>query len=211
MKRYAALFVLGGFCLAATAAADKKVTFLDLQDKANHKLKEEFHGRSDGNTLESLKPGEHTLAGVKFKIGEKFLQLGSTNLPEMPEKIEGIKVEQKFTKLHILHATGWNVDDDATIGEYTITWDDETSITIPIRYGKDVLDWWADDTTPEPTEAKVAWKGENEATKKAKKKIRLYLTTWENPKPEKKVAKIDFTTTKQTMAAPFCVAMTLEE
>jgi hypothetical protein len=191
-------------------ADDKKFTYLDLQPKANHKLKDSLHNRTGNNNLAELKDGEQTLEGVKFKIGEKLLQLGSTNLQDMPEKIEGIKVDKTFAKLHILQATGWFAEDDAIIGEYTVTWDDDTSTTIPIRYGKDVLDWWFDDNSPEPSEAKVAWKGENEDSKAGNKKVRLYMTTWENPKPDKKVVSIDFSTTKQTQAAPFCVALTIE-
>jgi hypothetical protein len=42
-------------------------------------------------------------------------------------------------------------------------------------------------------------------------KIRLYLTTWENPKPDKKITAIDYSTTKETPCAPFCVAMSAEE
>ena len=36
-------------------------------------------------------------------------------------------------------------------------------------------------------------------------------TTWDNPKPDKKVKTLDYSTTKETICAPFCVAMTVEE
>jgi hypothetical protein len=57
---------------------------------------------------------------------------------------------------------------------------------------------------------KIAWRGANKQAAAQGKKIRLYLATWENPKPEKKVKTIDFTTTKETPCAPFCVAITAE-
>jgi hypothetical protein len=42
-------------------------------------------------------------------------------------------------------------------------------------------------------------------------RVRLYLTTWANPKPDKKVVGINYLSKKaDTVAAPFCVAMTLE-
>jgi len=69
---------------------------------------------------------------------------------------------------------------------------------------------WTGGTTPDATRGKVAWTGENEAARAQGKKIRLYLTTWENPKPDKKVKTIGFST-KQTPCAPFCVALTAEE
>ncbi len=214
MRRF---LVTVGVCVMVSAALaraeDKKFTYLDLQPRANHKLTDIMHGDFVGNTLESLKTGEQSLEGVKFKIGEKFIQLGSTHptLQDKPEKVEEIKVNKKFEKLHILHATGYKTEDDAVVGEYTVTWDDDTQGTIPITYGKDVLDWWYQDNSPVPANSKIAWKGENEAAKARNSKIRLYLTTWENPKPDKKVVKLDFSSTMQTEAAPFCVAMTIEE
>jgi hypothetical protein len=192
-------------------AADPKVTFVDLQPKANATLEGMFEQKEGEENANPLKPGEHTLEGIKFKIGKKIICLGSMQQPQGADKVEGIKVDQAFDKLHILHACGWSTEDGTVIGEYTVTWDDDTSVTIPIRYGKDVADWWYDDNSPEPSEAKVAWKGAYEASRKAGKKTRLYLMTWENPKPDKKVARIDFSTNKQTQAAPFCVALTVEK
>ena len=199
----------------AKAAAKKepagKFEYIDIQAKANSKLKDDFHGTQfPGNNLGSLPTGEQTFADVKFKIGEKFLQLGSTNLQDMPDKLEGIEVNKKAAKLHFLHATGWFADDETVIGEYVVNWDDGTSVTIPIAYGKDVRDWWYGDDDPEPTQGKVAWKGDNELAKGFDIQIRLYLTTWENPHPGKKVASIDYVKTGDSVAAPFCVAITLE-
>jgi hypothetical protein len=91
-----------------------------------------------------------------------------------------------------------------------VNWDDDTSVTIPIVYGKDVVDWWAAEEI-EPSRAKAAWKGENDASQGLGRKIRLFLTTWDNPKPDKKVKTLDYSTTKETICAPFCVAMTVEE
>jgi hypothetical protein len=131
--------------------------------------------------------------------------------PNKPEKVEGIQVDKKCAKLHFLHATEWAAEDGTVIGEYAVTWEDDTSVTIPMRYGKDILDWWYDDTSSDPSEAKVAWKGDNELAKSQNHKIRLYRATWENTKPDLKVKTLDITSTKQTPAAPFCVAITGEE
>jgi hypothetical protein len=193
-------------------AADKKWAFIDIQGKTNHKLKDDFHGGAfAGNNLANLPTGEQTLEGVKFKIGEGLIQLGGKMLEDKPEKVEGIQVDKKLAKLHILHATGWNTDLDTIIGEYTVTWEDDSSVTIPIVYGKDVLDWWTLEGSPEPSRGKVAWKGDNDGAKGSNATIRLYMTTWENPKPDKKVKSIDYSTTKETNCAPFCIAITAEE
>jgi hypothetical protein len=215
------LYVVGMSCALSTAwatdegkpakKAARDFQTIDLQAKTNQKLKEQVHGANfPGNNLGALPEGEQTLAGVKFKIGAGYIWLASSKQPDMEEKVEGIKVDQRFARLHILHATGWATADATLIGEYTVTWEDDTSVTIPIIYGEDVCDWWFDENDPEPSRGKVAWKGENEASKGFNKGIRLYLTTWENPKPEKKVKTIDFSSAK-TECGPFCVALTVEK
>src|SRR5262249_39184221 len=98
----------------------------------------------------------------------------------LPTKVEGIKVGQKLAKLHLLHSTGWFTDDGTIIGEYVVTWEDDTSCTIPMHYGKDVLDWWFDAKSPEPSDAKIAWNGETTFAQAAGKKVRLHLTTGES-------------------------------
>jgi hypothetical protein len=75
-----------------------------------------------------------------------------------------------------------------------------------------VVDWWAYPDQKAPTRSKVGWEGENEAAKGFEAKIKLYLTTWENPHPDKKVLRIDYVATMPDQdAAPFCVAMSVEE
>src|SRR5262249_1709507 len=157
--------------------------------------------------LAVLPGGEKKFAGVKFKIGDGVLQLGSTLVEGKPEKIEGIAVGQTFAKLHILHATGYQVDDDTNIGSYIVHYADKTKATIDIVYGKDVRDWWDAMDQKETKRGKLAWTGVNDAVKERNAKVRLYLTTWKNPHPKKKVVSIDYTTAK-TKCAPFCVAMT---
>jgi hypothetical protein len=208
---------------ASEPAKNAKFSFVDLQDKSNHKLSEKFgNDERKGNFL-TIAKGEQTLAGVTFKIGDGVIQLGSTVWHEMPEKVEGIKVGKKFSRLDILHATGygggpnepgtdWYVEDGADIGEYRIHYEDGATATIPIVYGKDVRDWWFREDEKEPSRGKVAWKGDNELAKRYECRLRLYLATWNNPKPDKKVVSIDYISRKdKTAAAPFCAAMTLEE
>ena len=208
MRRFAVLTV----CLAAMlviAAEDKrKTTCINLQPYTNQKLKE---GGNGANSLADLEQGEQKLGGVKFKIGEGLIQLSSTISPDMPKKVENIEVAATFSKLHILHATHSSAEQDAIIAYYTVTYDDNSTQTIPIVFGKDVLDWWYQEDEKGPSRAKVAWKGSNDEAKKNDRKIRLYLTTWKNPEPTRKVVSLEFGSTNYTAAAPFCVAITAEE
>ena len=135
-------------------------------------------------------------------------------MPDRPEKAEGIKVNKAFRRLHILHGTGWGGVDEVTdgtlIGEFKVHYEDKSVETIPVVYGEDVRDWWNWDNSKEVTRGKVAWTGENDAANQSNLKLRVYLTTWENPKRDKRVASIDYLS-KKTKAAPLCIAMTLEE
>lgn len=221
-----AAIVMGTFlflCLATAFAEEEKFSYVDLKDYVNFKVGDKFAGDDrEGNELPIL-TGEQKLEGIKLKIEERVVQLGSKVATEKPEKVEGIKLNRKFARLHILHATAygggpnkpggaWYVEDDTLIGEYRINYDDDSSESIPIEFGKDVRDWWFREDEKETSRAKVAWKGDNALSSTFNCRLRLYLTTWKNPKPDRKVVSIDFIGRKdQTVAAPFCLAMTTEE
>ena len=79
--------------------------------------------------------------------------LGSTAQKEEPAKVEGIAVGRTAQKLHFLHANGygggpnkegsdWFVKDGTTIGEYTVRYEDKSTVSIPIVYGDHTRDWF---------------------------------------------------------------------
>jgi hypothetical protein len=183
--------------------------FIDLKDHINVKHKDNLHtDRYPGNNLSSLPTGKQKFGDVEFNVGEGVMQLGSSLVEGKPASIEGIKVGRTFKKLHILQACGYSAEDDTVIGKYVIHYDDKTKAEIEIVYGRDVVDWWAYPDRKGPSRGKVAWEGTNDASKGFDAKIKLYLTTWENPNPRKKVVRIDFlATAPDTGAAPFCVAL----
>jgi hypothetical protein len=199
-----------------------KLRTIDLQSKANQKLAADSEGLK-GNNLKELRVGAQTMGDVLFSVGEGFLQLGSMQMDEMPEKIEGIAVDGAFVKLHLLQGTCYGggpnqegskyfVKDDTLIGEYRVNYEDKTSATIPIVYGKDVRDWFFVDGEKGVSRGQVSWKGDNEYAKEVGARIRLYQTSWDNPHPGKMVVSIDFISKKDdTVCAPFCVAITLEK
>jgi hypothetical protein len=193
---------------------DKENTYIDLQPFANQKLKEPLHNTGSAfpnNHLGELAKGKQKLGEVTFDIGESLPQLGSTQITDKPAKIEGIKIERKFANLHILQATSHTAEDDTVIGSYIVHYGDKTTEKIEIVYGKDVRDWWYGEDAKGVTRGKIVWKGDNDDAKRLEKKIRLYMTTWKNPNPDKKVDSIDFVAADGTICAPFCVAMTAEE
>jgi hypothetical protein len=196
--------------------AEKEVTYIDLDPKANQKVAE--NEGDPGNDLSELPKGEQTIEGAKFRVGKGLIQLRGKFLPDRPEKVEGIKVDKAFAKLYILHATGWGapegargfVPDDTLIAQYTVHYEDKSAEVIEVVYGQDVRDWWDWDMSKAVTRGKLAWTGNNQRATQNNVTIRLFLATWKNPNPDKKVTSIDYLTTSETPAAPFCVAMTAE-
>jgi hypothetical protein len=204
----------GGLALAlAAVAAEPTLTYLDLQPKATASLADDQHG-ADGNNWSRLPRGEQTLAGTKFRIGEKMIHLKSENVEDMPAKVEGVKVDATFDRLYILHSTGYGefdplMEDGTEIGAYTVNYEDKTKERIPIRYGEDLRDWW-DWNRTETKRAKEAWVGTNPASDPDNHKIRCWAVTWENPHPEKKVTTVDVES-KVTQCDPFILAMSVEK
>jgi hypothetical protein len=203
-------------------ALDEEPIYIDLQPKANQKLSENFHNAEfQGNNLLQLPKGESVFEGTKFKIEEKLVQLGCKYVEDRPEKVEGIKVERKFAKLYLLHATGFgafgnpgdalHIDDGTAIARYTVRYEDNSEEIIPVVYGEDVRDWFNHDQSKPAKRGKVVWEGENDFARQFSVKLRLYRSEWKNPKPDKKVVSIDFERQGDSVAAPFCVAMTLVE
>jgi hypothetical protein len=199
----------------APFAATSAVKFVDLQWKSNERLSTDLHG-FEGNNLMKLPLGVEEYAGVKFSVGEGYIKLGGTIDKQRPMKVEGIKVNESAARIQILHGTGYGaaggfVADGAKIGEYVIHYEDQSTASIPIDYGTDVRDWWSWGKSPEVTRGKIAWAGTNDFSEEEKQIIHLYLATWENPKPALKISTIDYISTGKTPAAPFCIAITLEQ
>jgi WD40 repeat protein len=193
-----------------------KLTFVDLQPKANWKLAPDLPG-GRGIDLAELPRGEQTFAGVRMRIGDSCIQLGSKNLPKAPLEVKGIQVSARVATLYILHAAqectdrfGQKVVDGTTVAQYRVRYEDGGEQVIPVVSGQDIRDWYDVDQGKPATRASVVWTGGNPDTRRRKLSLRLYLSVWENPQPDKKVLSIDFASTNTT-AAPFCVAMTVEE
>ena len=196
----------GETVLATITTVTPKYICLNLQTIANSEL----DGGPDARFLAALPKGEHDFAGVKFDIGARLIGLHD----KRAYKVEGIKVGVTCRKLHFLHAchaSGRGPGDPPTIGYYTVTYDDKSQETIPIVWGKNILNWWFLEGEAGPTEARIAWTGDNDEAIRWGRKVRLYLVTWTNREPTKRVVSIDFGIEKDTHTAPFCVAITAEK
>jgi hypothetical protein len=190
-----------------------KLVCLDFRAKANRKRAEMYTGFPDNN-LGGLPAGEQVLGGVRFKIGEAVIQLAGQKLTDAPAKVEGIAVGSNVARLYLLHAAQFagaqfGVSPGMTIGAYEVRYEDSSTASIPIVVGQDVRDWWNEDAGGSTSRGTVVWTGTSRDSKAANVDLRLYLSAWDNPEPGKRVARIDFVSAS-TPAAPFCVAVTVE-
>jgi hypothetical protein len=186
---------------------------IDLRPYANQKLAAPFPGGDPGNDLAGLPAGAPTLGGVEFAIGDGVVHLGSARVAG-PQKVEGIAVGGRFARLHVLHGCDWSsgTGEGEVIARFVLHHEDGTAAEAPVVYGQHVRDWWSNADEKDPPRSKIGWEGENEAVKGSGIKIKLWLTTWRNPHPEKEVVSIDYVAAAATTAvAPFCVAITVEE
>jgi hypothetical protein len=230
-------FLLVVFCNQAARSDEPKdqvdaarFVHVDIQPHANQRIDEDFYpGDYPGDSLVKLERGTHKLGGVDFAVSAGLIQVSGKFLPDHPARVGGIKVGQRVEKMYFLHAARWGaygnendelghwVADGTPIGFYKIVYEDSTTETFPIIYGVDVRDWWSiwDDSKP-TKRSNVVWIGNNphlrrrQEARHTQTPLRLYLSTWENPRPSLPVSSLDMISASQT-ATPFCVAITLEK
>ena len=187
---------------------------LDLSRQAN--LDIETFGANAGSGLAEIPRGWTSLGGVKFQVGARVIQLagdqprGGPEARGRPAKVEGIAVDRKIVRLYVLHSGQWGGVGGTPVGEYRLHYEDGSSTAFPIIYGEDLCDWYTRGSQFPATRARVVWTGNNLNAGNARSTLRLCLSGWENPHPDKKVTSLDYVSTS-TRCAPFCVAITVEE
>jgi len=189
--------------------ATVSVRLIDLTRHYNGLLNDDWQGFT-GNNLASLPTGIQQFGEVPFDI-RGVVQLRGRFLPSnFPKRVDGIEVKQAFRRLHILHATAFEVKTNSYLANYLIHYADGQTNQVPIVYGKQIADWWYDhDAVPDVTDARVVWTGNNEAASSYGKGIRLCRFTWENSRPDIAVEHISLVAAKSETGI-FMVAITVE-
>ena len=191
--------------------------YLDLQPVANQKLADPV--AENGHSLADFPQKRREFGGVPFQSGPGYVRLKGKNHPNLPAEATDIRVGFAFDKLHILHGTEYGAFGDAVhrfhvaegteVGRYRVGYADETELVIPVVYGRDVRDIWNWDKSRATARGKVVWTGRSPAATREGVTLRMYLTTWENPRPGDEVTHIDFVSA-ETAASPVCIAITAE-
>ena len=143
--------------------------------------------------------------GVEFDLRGAMRLDSKDDWAGFPNAAEGIHVQQKCRRLHFLQSTVFREAEEAIVASYIVHYTDGRTETILIRYGQHLRDWTVKADPGPLTDAKVAWTG----TGPESDAVRIFVQTWENPRPETEIQSLDFVS-KLTQCAPFLLAITAE-
>jgi tRNA A-37 threonylcarbamoyl transferase component Bud32 len=209
--------LVSSFWLASTSTVRVRIpardpnagrNLIDLTAHYNAVLSENWMDpRGGGDDLRELPIGIQKLAGTEFDVrGVIQVEQGCR---KHPPEILGVVIGQPCRRIHFLHAArnAGLLEDGIQIGSYFISLADGTQQEIPLVLGRELVDWRIQPRRKE--EYVTAWVGQNPHTRKLRKHIRLFKTTWENPFPEVEVRSVDFVSACPG-PCPFLVALTVE-
>ena len=173
------------------------------------------HDRNPRNNLARLPAGHHTFDGVRFNVAG-IIQLADgndvtqTNNP-YPESVEGIPVNRTCRQLHLLHGTVQGLGDPLVVASLVLHYADGTTGKLDIVYGQQIYDWWFKGSAELPLagNTKVAWVGQNPEATRGGYRIRVFKSSFDNPKPDEQIKTIDYVSAL-TRSGPFLLALTVE-
>jgi hypothetical protein len=172
----------------------------------------------NGSLNDWLRVGEEAVAtrikadltvmdGVLFDI-RGVIQLGSQKLAmcTWPASVSNILVESSCAEVSFLYGT-LGGEGPRDIGRYIVHFEDGSTITVPIIYGVNVLDWKvsASDRIKLLEQSNKGSVGGKVASVKENGSC-LYVLHWPNPLPDLRIKSIDFVSAK-TQSCPFLVAI----
>lgn len=164
------------------------------------------------NNLATLAAGKNSYSATPFEVSGIIQLTGKQALlagRNFPEKVEGIKVGSGCSLIHLLHGAGWSDLEKTTIANLVLHFSDGAQHAVPIVYGQHVFDWWENDEQPADKDTSVAWKGANKISTMFGTELRIYKTTFQNPKPGATIDHVDFISAKR-QSAPFLLGLTVE-
>ncbi len=185
---------------------------VDLTPFYTNTLDSEIHHKP-GNDLSAVPHGVSEFAGVTFDVGGLIQLAGSISKEkttlDFPPAVMGIPILATGATVHFLQCSSWHDEVGTTVGEYWLHYADGEVATIPIVYGRHVLDWWFMEGDALPTDVEVAWIGDNDRTRGLGHSLQLYTYTWPNPRPDVEITEMDFVSANAE-SAPFLMAVTVE-
>ncbi len=129
-----------------------------------------------------------------------------------PTRISGIAVGNRFSRLHLIHGAAYDSPDGTPISAVRLNYTDREERSLFIRYGVHVRNWYVERSEKiaelgDP-HSRVIWNGNSSASGNGTP-TRLFMTTLENPFPDKPVRSIDLLSLFGRANSVF-LAMTIE-
>jgi beta-galactosidase len=194
--------------------AKERVEKIDLKPYANRSFTDDVEGDKKGgwddqgiNDFRTMPLGTQTLLGIPFEIidpktnnDKSCIVLGGADRQYFPQSVEGIAVDQHFSRLFFLHTSAWTKNE--AMGEYRVRYEDGSVEKIVLAGGVNIGDWWFPNDWPG---AKVALTKQNPLNQL----VALWALVWDNPNPDKKITAIDFVSYGN--AVPILVAISGEK
>lgn len=173
------------------------------------------HDPNSRNNLAKLPAGYRIIDGVRFNVAG-LIQLANgndvaqTNNP-YPQSVEGIPINRTFRQLHVLHGTTQGAGDQTVTASFVLHYADGSTDKLDIVYGQQVYDWWFQGTANPPLagNTKIAWAGSNPEATRQGYRIRVFKSSFNNPKPNQRVDAIDYVSALSS-SGPFLLALTTE-
>jgi hypothetical protein len=160
-----------------------------------------------GVGLGDLPQGVVQLGGTPFDI-RAVVQMTSSN--ELTSGLKtpnclGIPVNQICHRLYFLQAADAPVEAGVKLGAYWIHYTDGQEKELPIIYGQDVLSWLDDSGDTNAPALKPVW----QTNRPPGITVRLFRTTWTNPRPGTRIESLDLVAA-MAKSGLFLVAITAE-
>jgi beta-lactamase regulating signal transducer with metallopeptidase domain len=169
---------------------------------------------SASSTLSAIPWGNQILDGVPFNLGGIIEVTGlgpARDQRFLPSQTGLIHIGSKAETLHLVHGTSYSAPDGTPIAEVVLHYADNSRISIPLRYGVHVRNWWDQNreskTVSDPASS-IWWKGNHPVTEGMGFSLRLFHSRLQNPFPDKVIDSIEFVTLF-ARPAPAFYALTL--
>ncbi len=169
------------------------------------------------SSLSSLPRGLQSFAETEFDV-RGLIQLSSTVLEKLggkfPAEVKGIALGRRCRRLFFLHGTTGQIEapnlaEGEYLGSYVLHYANRCQLVVPIIYGQEMRQLYADPTPLILQHRALAWVGTNAQAQTLKKSLFLYKLAWDNPLPDLEITSLDF---KSAMGSfgPFLIALTVE-
>lgn len=169
-----------------------------------------WHGGGPDNDMRDFPRGRQTLAGgVVYDLldpdklnGNGVLALaGTKDRDVLPSAMKNIPVGRKADRLYFLHNAAWG-NPGFTYRVYYkedldkwIPGQPDPFVDVVVRPDVDIDDWYfagmIERGNRQLTGATIAWSGETKASRSQNQRVGVYQLAWDNPHPQKTIAKID--------------------